>query len=689
MKSILISYKQNFQETLESSQEGELKLNTYDNISTEDFKETFQEILNLTSCCHNIVEVQNDGKNELMGDNIDMKMFEFSKGNIHFFKENMEDDDRIIPNSLFKINSHYKKSIERFKSTQKNQENKPNHVEIDDKNEESNLELMSMDRGGEKSLHKTDTKNEFYEEQEIHTIKIFQFNSELQRMSILSFEKKTKSLKCYVKGSPEAIKELCLPNTIPAEYTQKLLELTLNGYVVLSIAYKTLDFGGNFQISVVERKNCESNLIFLGFLVYENSLKSDTLENFKLINSCGIEPKILTGDSSTTTLVIAEKLGLVTNLHNTVLIDYMDTNLIVQRDLFEMEKVNKREFSTFHVNMEKENYKNYERLFLMKAISPDHQNYMFLTQTPNMSNSPRKQIFSASTPFVTQFFIYLKRIIACDIVITGKAFQYLYFQRFETFTVKEQKILYYLLRKTIIFSRMLPLDKANLIKIYQKLGFLVGMVGDGLNDAAALKQADVGLALSKSNSNLSASFSTKRTSLNSFIDLLIEGRKTVSNIKHTFKYFALYSLIQFTNVNVLSYFESGLTNMQFLTEDLFIATFLVLASSLTACSPILSKNKPLFDIFSVSNIFSIIGLGLIQLGAQIGVVSYIRSQDWFNSDRNLESLLYDYDAYTQETKGIFLFSIILLINCILITGNFSPDRQPFYKNYIFLFSFVG
>ena len=50
-----------------------------------------------------------------------------------------------------------------------------------------------------------------------------------------------------------------------------------------------------------------------------------------------------------------------------------------------------------------------------------------------------------------------------------------------------------------VISRMLPSDKSRLVRICQNLNLVVGMTGDGVNDAPALKKADVGFSMGSGN----------------------------------------------------------------------------------------------------------------------------------------------------------------------------------------------
>ena len=53
-------------------------------------------------------------------------------------------------------------------------------------------------------------------------VRRFDFSSKLQRMSVIVRNFFDFSFKAYVKGSPEKIRELCRPETLPANYEEIL-----------------------------------------------------------------------------------------------------------------------------------------------------------------------------------------------------------------------------------------------------------------------------------------------------------------------------------------------------------------------------------------------------------------------------------------------------------------------------------
>ena len=77
------------------------------------------------------------------------------------------------------------------------------------------------------------------------------------------------------------------------------------------------------------------------------------------------------------------------------------------------------------------------------------------------------------------------------------------------------------------------------------------MCGDGANDCAALKQADVGLSLSEAEASIAAPFTSKVQDISCIITLLREGRGALTTTFQAFKFVEMYSLIQFFSVTLL------------------------------------------------------------------------------------------------------------------------------------------
>lgn len=115
---------------------------------------------------------------------------------------------------------------------------------------------------------------------------------------------------------------------------------------------------------------------------------------------------------------------------------------------------------------------------------------------------------------------------------------------------------------TSVFARTTPKQKLDIATIYQEAGNIVAMTGDGVNDAPALKKADVGIAMGLRGTQVAketASIVLKDDSFTSIAEAVAHGRAIFQNIEKFVVYLISCNLSEIFIVTLLGVFAPAAT----------------------------------------------------------------------------------------------------------------------------------
>jgi P-type Ca2+ transporter type 2C len=136
-----------------------------------------------------------------------------------------------------------------------------------------------------------------------------------------------------------------------------------------------------------------------------------------------------------------------------------------------------------------------------------------------------------------------------------------------------------------VFARTTPKQKLDIADIYQKAGNIVAMTGDGVNDAPALKKADVGIAMGLRGTQVAketASIVLKNDSFTSIAEAVAHGREIFNNIKKFVVYLVSCNLSEIFLVTALGFLApaSSILALQILFLNMVTDVFPALALGL-------------------------------------------------------------------------------------------------------------
>jgi Ca2+-transporting ATPase len=128
-------------------------------------------------------------------------------------------------------------------------------------------------------------------------------------------------------------------------------------------------------------------------------------------------------------------------------------------------------------------------------------------------------------------------------------------------------------RKDLLFARVTPEHKLRLVKIYQHRGEIVAVTGDGVNDAPALKRADIGVAMGETGTDVAREAADMVLSDDNFASIVAaveEGRTVYDNVRKFVTYIFASNIAEAVPfiAFVLFRIPLPLTVMQVLAVDL-------------------------------------------------------------------------------------------------------------------------
>jgi Ca2+-transporting ATPase len=241
-----------------------------------------------------------------------------------------------------------------------------------------------------------------------------------------------------------------------------------------------------------------------------------------------------------------------------------------------------------------------------------------------------------------------------------------------------------------VFARTTPEDKMRIGKLYQSLGHVVAMTGDGVNDAPALKAMDIGISLGSGSdvAKSSADMLLLDNNFKTITDTISEGHKIRSRIQKVFVYLMSSSLDEVFVIAgaLIASLPLPISGLQIIWVNMLTGTLPALAFAYESNHAV-EKNAKDTKIFNFKTKFMALGIGTLSsamlfmlyfvLHRFIGDIDTVRSVFFAcfgtyiliiaYSFRDLDRLIWTYNPFSNARLNFsVLIGLLLIIATVAI-----------------------
>ena len=513
------------------------------------------------------------------------------------------------------------------------------------------------------------------------------------------------------------IQELCNSRTVPKDLKKTLKKFTLQGFRTLALAGKQIANQNNLKS--LTSKECEKDLEFIGLIILKNPLKKDAERCIKTLHHAGVGTVMITGDNLDTAVNVGFSCDILKNTHNLYRLNWNSENMSLESELIKSSNSEDEDksssdfhFEEFDENLFEYSYNkqhnkealtqnNINEIELMDSIKEKQSDeYSNLLIAKSHSDFPKKGFLpNENTTNPASKLQTIKNIFAINnpnmksISLSSPSPIFVMDGSTWSQALQASCLSPAILLRTKIFARTNPDQKTQIVKELMNVmscsdnNDFVAFCGDGANDSSALKTAHVGLSLSQTEASIAAPFSVSKPELWSLIELLKEGKCSLSTAYQVFMFVSLTSVSQFLAVLVIFLFFTDFTNAHYYYMDLGFGFIFYLIIPRTEPYRYLTKHYPPNEIFNfrfVLRFFSAIFLFLLIL---LFSCYYVQTLPRFLPTNETATVhTFVADSFFFFIPNLFFLMILwFYMSSLFIIDQGPPFQEPIVSNKLLIF----